>query len=155
MRPHLEFAAPAWSPSTVEEKEKLENVQKKAVAMVSGLKGRTYEEKLRELDLQSLEDRRADMDMVQVYKIMNRVDNVRRETWFTTTAESSLRETRASSDPTHLDIKRTRTELRRQFFSMRVVEKWNALPRETRESRTLSQFKKSQRDCWKLAALVN
>ncbi len=48
MRPHLEFASPAWSPWLEADKEVLEKVQKRAVNMISGLKAKTYEEKLRE-----------------------------------------------------------------------------------------------------------
>ncbi len=43
VRPHLEFAVPAWSPWNTGDQEELERVQKKAVRMVSGLKGTTYE----------------------------------------------------------------------------------------------------------------
>ena len=39
VRPHLEFAAPAWSPWTQGDKETLEKVQRRAVRMVSGLQG--------------------------------------------------------------------------------------------------------------------
>jgi len=38
VRPHLEFAATAWSPWTAADREKLEKVQEKAVKAVSGLK---------------------------------------------------------------------------------------------------------------------
>jgi len=43
VRPHLEFASPAWSPwNLTSDKECLENVQRRAVRSVSGLKGSTY-----------------------------------------------------------------------------------------------------------------
>ena len=34
-----------------------------------------------------------------------------------------------------------RLELRRNFFSQRVAEKWNSLPGETKEARTVKEFK--------------
>ena len=37
--------------------------------MVSGLSGKTYEEKLAELNIQSLEERRVGGDMIQTWKI--------------------------------------------------------------------------------------
>jgi ribonuclease P/MRP protein subunit RPP40 len=46
VRPHLEFAATAWSPWLEADKAGLEKIQQRAVAMVSGLKGKTYEERL-------------------------------------------------------------------------------------------------------------
>ncbi len=47
--PHLEFATAAWSPWTTADRDCLEKVQRRAVAMGSGLTGKTYEEKIAEL----------------------------------------------------------------------------------------------------------
>ena len=63
VRPHLEFAGPAWSPWQEGDKECLEPVQKKAVEMVSGLVARDYEEQLHELGMTTLEERRHQTDM--------------------------------------------------------------------------------------------
>ncbi len=70
VRPHLEFAVPAWSPWLEGDKEVLEKVQKRAMKMVSGLKGNTYEERLKEVGLLTLEERRHQADMVQTHKIV-------------------------------------------------------------------------------------
>jgi hypothetical protein len=48
VRPHLEFAAVAWSPWLEADKAVLEKIQQRAVSMVSVLKGATYEEKLKD-----------------------------------------------------------------------------------------------------------
>ncbi len=48
--------------------------QKRALKMVSGLKGTTYEEKLKELGLTSLEERRHQIDMTQTFKIIHGID---------------------------------------------------------------------------------
>ena len=53
------------------DKEILEKVQKRAISMTSGLSGSTYEEKLREVGLTSLEERRKKGDMIQVWKILH------------------------------------------------------------------------------------
>jgi hypothetical protein len=65
----------AWSPWTRQDKETLEKVQRKAVGMVLGLKGTTYELKPEELGLTTLEDRHQS-DMQQEFKIMTGKDNV-------------------------------------------------------------------------------
>jgi hypothetical protein len=77
---HVEFAVQAWSPWTLQDREALEKVQKRAVGMVSGLKGRIHEEKLEELSLTILEERRHQADMVQVYKTVTSKDNVKSKT---------------------------------------------------------------------------
>ena len=42
---------------------------------VSGLTGKTYEQRLAELKLPSLSDRRREIDMVQTYKLVNESDS--------------------------------------------------------------------------------
>ena len=40
--PHLEYELASWSPWTLEDKEMLERVQRRAVGMVSNLRGKNY-----------------------------------------------------------------------------------------------------------------
>ena len=63
VRPHLEFCTQAWAPWTVADSTALEKVQKKAVGMVSGLISHSYEDRLKELGIQTLEERRHQADM--------------------------------------------------------------------------------------------
>jgi hypothetical protein len=65
VRPHLEFAAPGWSPWLVRDIKALEDVQIQAVRMVSGIKSKDYHERLAELGMTTLEERRREMDMAQ------------------------------------------------------------------------------------------
>jgi ribonuclease P/MRP protein subunit RPP40 len=44
VRPHLEYASPAWSPEQQGDKDVLERVHEKAVKLVSGLKSNSYRE---------------------------------------------------------------------------------------------------------------
>ena len=48
----------SWFPWTAQDKEMLEEVQRRAVGMVSNLRGRTYEARLSELGMTTLADRR-------------------------------------------------------------------------------------------------
>ena len=74
VRPHLEFAAPAWSPWLQEDKEILEKVQKKAIGMISGVSGRSYDKKCKEVGLESLETRCERQDLFEAYKIIHSGD---------------------------------------------------------------------------------
>ncbi len=49
----------------------VERVQEKAVKMVSGLLGKTYEEKCHELSLETLQERRQLQDIALVHKFVN------------------------------------------------------------------------------------
>ena len=76
VRPHLEYCIQAWSPYTKFDKDKLEKVQKRAVNMVEGLKCRTYEQKLKEVGLTTLAERRERGDMIQTLRIKIGIDHV-------------------------------------------------------------------------------
>ena len=95
--------------------------------MVSGLKAGTYEEKLKELGLTTLEERRHQADMTQVYKILTEKDMVKSDTWFLSVSNAE-RNTRSAADPLNLRIQTARLEVRRHFFKYRVVEDWNRIP---------------------------
>ena len=71
VRPHLEYAVQSWCPWTEADIEVLERVQRRAVMMVSNLQGKSYEERLAELDMVTLETRRRSGDMIQTFKIMS------------------------------------------------------------------------------------
>jgi DNA polymerase/3'-5' exonuclease PolX len=89
--------------------------------MISGLKGATYEEKLREIGLTTLEECRHQADMLQAFKTIRGFDNVASATWFQR-VDVSIRTTRCAADPFNLKSQAGRLETRRNFFSNRVVE---------------------------------
>ena len=125
----------------------MERVQKRAVRQIVGLKGKTYEEKLKEIGLESLESRRDRYDMVETYKILNNKYNVCSELWFKTTGENSARETRQSAYEKNLVHQRYNLDIRKYCFSARVTTMWNNLPTTIKQSPTIKSFKNAQ-DNW-------
>ena len=87
----------------------------RAVYFVSGLKGSTSEEKHKELNLQTLENRRKRADMIQTFKIVNGFDNVDKNTWFKFVC---LREqvTWLNQDSLNLVKPVAKLEIRKNFF---------------------------------------
>ena len=82
VRPHVEFASPVWSPWLEQDIQTLEKVQKKAVGMISGLKGENYIEKCKELKLDTLRLRRDKQDLQEMFKIMNGTGSLNPEDLF-------------------------------------------------------------------------
>ena len=103
VRPHVEFASTAWSPWTESDKQYIEKVQIKAVNMISGLRGKTYEEKCLELGLDSLETRRKNHDLVQTYKIIKEQVSKGENGLFTMVGETTGRVTRANAEPLNIN----------------------------------------------------
>jgi hypothetical protein len=142
VRPHLDFAVQAWSPWQQADKEALERVQRKAVAMVSGLQGRTYEERLRELRLTTLEERRHQLDMLHMYKLCSGKLDQDRADWFRPPPPAAAR-TRRNADPLNVRPNHGRLEIRRNFFTVRVGEPWNMVPSEIKRAVTANGFKRA------------
>ena len=141
VRPILEYCVQAWRPWLAKDIKVLEDVQRRAVRQVRGLKGLTYEEKLAELDLFSLEHRRERGDLIQTWKILNKHDDVDESVWFERFSSEYNRDTRLSTGNNTLKHKTSYHDPRANCFSVRVPKIWNKLPDNIRSAEKLAQFK--------------
>jgi hypothetical protein len=142
VRPHLEFSTPVWSPRLISDIQMLEKVQERAVKMVSGLAGRDYEEKCKEIGLETLKERREIQDMAQVYKLVHGIDKVSRTQLFEFVPAGR---TRLAADPLNIRAGPARTDVRKYFFTQRVINTWNGIPAAIKNSRTVQEFKRELR----------
>ena len=142
VRPHLDYCAQVWSPWTLGDREILEAVQRRAVGMVTNLRGRTYEERLAELGMVTLEKRRERGDLIQAYKILSGKDQVDPHTWFQYMEPREVgTSTRAASGFLNVVRNEGKTDIRRNFWSVRVCDPWNRLPDEVKGQATTNSFK--------------
>lgn len=70
VRPLLEYANQVWATNLNKHKLSIENVQRRATRQLPGFKDLTYEERLRKLNLPTLDHRRDRGDMIETYKIL-------------------------------------------------------------------------------------
>ena len=133
----------------------LEKVQERFVRLVSDAKGKTYEEKLSDMGLTTLKERRKRGDMIETFKTMNGFNRVHKENWFLPTQDGA-RETRRTTTATAEGVEKkthilerecSRLEIRKNFFTVRIVNDWNNLPEEVKKQPTVNSFK-SAYDRW-------
>ena len=137
VRPHLEYCVSAWSPHYVKDRERLERVQHRFTRMVPGLKGLDYGTRLERLNLMTLEERRNRSDLVELFRISKGLSAIPRNSFFR--ADNSER-TRGHS--MKLAKERFRLDVRKHFFSQRVVNRWNGLSEEVVSAGTVETFKR-------------
>lgn len=140
VRCHLEYCTQVWSPWLQSDIDILEKVQIRAIKQITGLKGQSYEEKLRELNLLSLLDRRKRFDLIETFKILQGKSAVEKDVFFKT-MQPGDRVTRTTSFPLNLKYNRCNLDVRRNFFSNRVINDWNLLPNSIKSSVSVIQFK--------------
>ena len=93
--------------------------------------------RLRDLGLPNLEYRRERADVIQVYKILHEVDKVDKSKLF---FMSEYTATRGHS--LKLFKRRSRLQIRANYFSNRVVDTWNSLPESVVQAPSLNCFKR-------------
>ena len=133
VRPILEYCNQVTFSGLVKDTNCLEKVQRAATKMVVGLKHISYNNRLKVLNLYPLETRRARGDLILAHSIFLKGNQSQ---YFHPHSNVNLR-----GHCLKLAKKHTRTRVRHNFFTSRVINHWNDLPEELVTAATRDSFK--------------
>ena len=106
---------------------------------MSDVKG-SYQDRLQQLNLTTLEERRSRGDAIEVFKWLKGFLDVDRDSIFAIKEASNPR-TRHDKSFMPLVEPHARLDLRKNFFCVRGAKLWNCLPPSVRSSNSINAFK--------------
>ena len=142
MRPHVDYAVTVCAPLYKKDMIIIENVQRRATKLVKRTSHVPYSEILKGLGLPSLEYRRERADVVEVYEIMNQIDTIDMDKFFTSSMYTT---TRGRS----MKLFKKQYRLKLNSFSIHAVVAWNSLPDSVIKVPSLDRFKARLNSHWK------
>ena len=135
IRPNLEYGSCIWNCGYMGDTRSLESVQRRWTKKITGLRDLSYAQRLRRLDLFSVQGRLLRADLIQVWKIFNR-DCALEPTQLFLRANFNRR-----GHSLKLYLPRADVNCRRRFFAIRVINDWNSLSNDAVTASSLNRFK--------------
>jgi len=105
--------------------------------MFKDLRQRDYDERLKSLNLWTLEERRNRQYLIEVFKMYKGFTRLSIDELFE--RDTNIKGTRGHT--LRLKKKQSVMDVRRYFFSQRVVNRWNSLEQETVDVGSINSFK--------------
>ena len=137
VRPILEYANCAWNTELQKHKDEIESIQRSFTKNIFSVKKLSYEQRLENLKLPSLEYRRLRGDLIQTFKILRQFYDIKTvDSLFQLTNNNRLRGHRLKLTKHHVN----KTQYK-NFFTNRIVNQWNHLPSHIIEADSVNSFK--------------
>ena len=134
VRPHLEYACSIWSPKLEKDRNLIEQVQRRATKCVPGLANLEYENRLKMMNLPSMNYRSIRGDLIEKYKFTHEMYDCSKPFKLVT-------DDRKRGHIYKLEKQRCDTSLRQNFFTNRVFASWNSLDAKVVEAPSVNAFK--------------
>jgi len=135
LSPSLEYCIQMWSPQYRRDRDLLKHIQK-ATKIIPGMEHFSYEDRLRDLRLFSLEKRRLRRDLVAAFQYLKGSCRKEGDRLF-----SGVCGDRTRGNGFKLREGRFRLDIRKKSFTVKVVRHWNRLSRDIVDASSLKTFK--------------
>ena len=141
VRSKLEFNTPLWSPHLIKDVKKIEKVQKyftRRAFKKCNLPYSSYTDRLRQVNMKSLEYRRLYFDLMFMFRIVNGLAGMNFSNYFKFVENPyTLRGKKIKIDPCFKSL----SPVWQKSFFCRGSRLWNALPDSITDTKTLFSFK--------------
>ena len=89
--PHLEYCIQAWRPYRKKDIDTLQRIQRRATKIIPELRDLSYEERLKECGLITLESRQLRGDQIDIFMILSEYENIDRNIFFSLKKDNRTR----------------------------------------------------------------
>ena len=135
VRPHLEYCVQLWSPSprygNWKVIDEIEKVQRMYTRLIDGVGLKPYQERLHDLGLTTLLERRARGDIIETFRIISGIANY---------GSNLFKISRSGYNIIDNTYHRTYS-YGSDFFPRRVVSYWNKIPDHVKDATSVDSFK--------------
>ena len=131
----LEYGSCVWSPHLSKDIKRIEGIQRRATKLIPDLEELPYIDRMKSLGLPTLEYRRDRADMIQIYKSIHNLDELKWDNMFSLST-GGLR----GHNLKFIKMK-SHNNIRFNTFSQRSVNLWNKLTCETVNASSINVFK--------------
>ena len=129
----LHYASAVWDPWLVKDIKMIESVLRKFTKRIPSLKELPYKERLRVLNMHSLEYIRLHSALIFMYSVLNDLTPLKKGDFFDLSAGNSRQ---------ILKVKTCNHDFRKHFWAFKNVNVYNALPGQITSSPTCAVFKR-------------
>ena len=136
IRPLMDFSARLWNVGYLGDTRMLERVQRSWFGQIQGMDGMEYEDRIKQLGVYSVHGRLLRGDLIKIWQAFHPTSEVGLDGLIDVQSHRATR-----SNGYKLAIPRCRTELRKRFWSVRCVQRWNSLPAAVVQAETIETFK--------------
>ena len=147
VRTHFDYAASVWNPYLKKYIIAIESVQRRATKLIPGMKDNSYPQRLKIVHLPTLTYTRLRGDMIEVFKIMTGIYDIKAIPKLYEWGGKSNRQGNRGHT-LKLFPPRTNTNLRKHNFTARITNIWNSLPSKIVTSTTLNIFQNRLDHYW-------